>query len=86
MNPTFEPPSNTEVLQKMVQYYYDDNGNQLSQTTGFVHKHTVKLRQSTRGTISADNMQEEVDPLIERVNNTFERCKGTVLLHLLNPQ
>lgn len=61
-----------EVLQKTVMYYYDDNGNELSQVASYIHPHDMKLRQATRGTLAADNMQNPIDPLIERVNNTFD--------------
>ena len=34
--------------------------------------HDIKLRQSTKGSLNADNMENEADLLIDRVNNTFD--------------
>ncbi len=64
--------SNKEVLRKTVNYYYDSNGNELSHTASWTHPHNIKLRQSTKGSLYADNMENEIDPLINRVNNTFD--------------
>ena len=39
--------SDKEVLRKTVNYYYDDNGNELSNTASWIHPHDIKLRQYT---------------------------------------
>ena len=64
--------SNKEVLRKTVNYYYDGNGNELSNTASWTHPHNIKLRQVTKGSVYGDNMENETDPLIDRVNNTFD--------------
>ncbi len=64
--------SDKEVLRKTVNYYYDGNGNELSNTASWTHPHTIKLRQSTKGAVYGDNMENETDSLIDRVNNTFD--------------
>jgi YD repeat-containing protein len=64
--------SDKEVLRKTVNYYYDANGNELSNTASWTHPHSIKLRQSTKGAVYADNMENETDSLIDRVNNTFD--------------
>ena len=64
--------SDKEVLRKTVNYYYDANGNELSNTASWTHPHSIKLRQSTKGAVYADNMENEADSLIDRVNNTFD--------------
>ncbi len=64
--------SNKEVLRKTVNYYYDSNGNELSNTASWTHPHDIKLRQSTKGSLYADNMESGIDTLIDRVNNTFD--------------
>lgn len=66
--------SNKEVLRKTVNYYYDGNGNgnELSNTASWTHPHDIKLRQSTNGSLYDDSMENGIDPLIERVTNTFD--------------
>ena len=64
--------SNKEVLRKTVNYYYDGNGNELSNTASWTHPHNIKLRQATKGSVYGDNMENGTDPLIDRVNNTFD--------------
>ena len=67
--------SNKEVLRKTVNYYYDGNGNELSNAASWTHPHDMKLRQSTKGAVNADNKEngtDSLDPLIDRVNNTFD--------------
>ncbi len=63
---------NQEILRKTVQYYYDGNGNNLSETASYIHPHKYKLRQVTKGSIYSEDIQNPIDPLIERVNNTFD--------------
>ena len=64
--------SNKEVLRKTVNYYYDGNGNELSNTASWTHPYNIKLRQATKGSVYGDNMENGTDPLIDRVNNTFD--------------
>lgn len=64
--------ANKEILQKTVMYFYDANGNELTQLSSYIHPHNIKLRQATKGSLYADNMQNPIDTLIERENNTFD--------------
>lgn len=64
--------SKKEVLRKTVNYYYDNNGNELSNTASWTHPHNIKLRQSTKGSVYDDNSENGTDLLIDRTNNTFD--------------
>ena len=61
-----------EILKKTTTYSYDDNGNQLSQSSSYIHPHTIEMRRSTKGNAIGDNINESIDKLIERTKNTFD--------------
>lgn len=60
-----------QVLRKTTRYRYDANGNELAQSASHVHLHTIRMRQSTKGSV-LDDTAREIDKLIERTHNTFD--------------
>ncbi len=71
---------NEEKLQKTTNYIYDENGNEIMQNTSYIHPHTVKMRQSTKGNLTGEAINQDIDTLIERQVNTydgFNRLKQT---------
>ena len=61
-----------EVLKKTTTFINDANGNELRQGVSFISPHSIKARQTVKGSIQGDDIEGNVDTLIERVSNTFD--------------
>ncbi|WP_179233010.1 RHS repeat-associated core domain-containing protein [Paenibacillus rigui] len=62
----------TELLEKTTSYQYDENGNQIRQKVGYIHPHNRSMRQVTGGNPYGDNVTDELNTLIEKVNSTYD--------------
>ncbi len=63
---------NEEKLEKTTNYIYDENGNEIMQSSSYIHPHTIKMRQSTKGNLTGETVNQDIDTLIERQVNTFD--------------
>jgi RHS repeat-associated protein len=65
--------SNAKVLlQKTTDYLYDENGNQLAETTSFLRPTGGTLKRAIRGSVHGESQSTVPDALMERTNNTFD--------------
>ncbi len=60
------------LLTKNTVYIYDDNGNQLRQSTSYISNSSIEARQSVKGSSYGDSLSGAIDPLINRTSNTFD--------------
>jgi RHS repeat-associated protein len=62
----------TKLLEKTTSYLYDMNGNEIRQKVGYIHPHTRSMRQVTEGNLYGDDVPDELDLLIEKVNSIYD--------------
>ena len=60
------------LLTRTSVYIYDENGNQLRQSTSYTSLSSIKARQTLKGTSYGDSLNGAIDPLINRTSNTFD--------------
>jgi RHS repeat-associated protein len=60
------------LLTRTTTYLYDENGNQLRQSTSYTSLSSIKARQTLKGTSYGDSLNGAIDPLINRTSNTFD--------------
>ena len=60
------------LLEKTTDYLYDENGNQLAETTSFLRPTGGTLKRAIRGSVHGESQPTAPDALIERTNNTFD--------------
>jgi RHS repeat-associated protein len=61
-----------ELLEKTTAYLYDDNGNELRQTTSYMMAHNKTMRPSNGANPYGDTIEGDISSLIEKVSNSFD--------------
>jgi|LSQX01.2.fsa_nt_gb YD repeat-containing protein len=65
-------PDGKEVLEKTVNYTYDENGSELTQDTSYIHPHNVRMVRKTKSSAHGEGIEGDIHPVIERVRNTYD--------------
>ncbi|CAG7658429.1 hypothetical protein ACFQI7_32580 [Paenibacillus allorhizosphaerae] len=69
---TMQDDVGKKLLEKTTSYLYDDNGNELRQKVSYLRPHKRSMHQVTGGNLYGDEIDDELNPLIEKVSSMFD--------------